>query len=138
LRTSRQIYAETALYPFTDNTFALRSPLTTSVKYYMKSFRKYQSRQIRTLRFELLAYELDGPHRRDYMKKLFEELELRRYLPGLQRIHMCVFPEKDWAIVPYATCETFLQSDLAPAMQAKGYEVTLQKMEAEWYKFEQQ
>lgn len=136
LRTCRQIYAETALLPFSANTFSwsFYSNLGTSVR----AFRKFQCSQLLEVQFEMPASDLNDPWSKNYLKGVFGGLTLGKWLPGLQLIHFCVFPDPSWDVISFTACDAFLRSDIVPIMLLKGYEITIEKMNEGWWDFHQE
>lgn len=56
-------------------------------------------------------------------------------LPGLQRLHICVFPDQGRSRVSFSQCEDLIRSKLAPFVQNEGLTVAWEKMNTAWDEF---
>jgi hypothetical protein len=135
LRTCRQIYAETAVLPFTINRFSMTCYWTLLKS--SKHFRKYQCSQIEKIQLEQSMYGLQERYR-ELVKSNLAERSLSTVLPGLRRIHIRAFPCSYYTGVTFGAFEAFLQSEVIPGMLAKGYQVSIEEMNITAEEFDKQ
>ncbi|KAF2830992.1 hypothetical protein CC86DRAFT_272702, partial [Ophiobolus disseminans] len=91
LRTCRQIYAETALLPFSANTFSWN--LSNQMKSSLSAFRKFQGNQLREVQFELVSRDMRADYNRNRARGMFSRVDHRKQLPSLQHIKICIFAD---------------------------------------------
>jgi hypothetical protein len=133
LRVCRQIYAETALLPFSANTFLFRRYWDMGGR--TNDLRKHQYSQIRDVQLEVTTLDTTKSVFQDRLTVRFKKMQLDRRFPGLQRLHVCVFPfrkKPKWSV---SKCEAFIRTNLAPDVLAMGYGVTIEKMRTGWPRF---
>jgi hypothetical protein len=125
LRTSRQIYAEASLVPYAANAF-------TKGRYsrfdaFKKRLKRYQRSQIRQIRVEVTYYELQRAS--SYHLNV---LDLHKWFPGLQQVHICVFPLSNSAAPSFPACVKILRTDIEPMIRDIGCDMTIEEMAIEW------
>jgi hypothetical protein len=133
LRVCRQIYAETALLPFTANTFSFVDFWDIGRR--TKDLRKYQYSQIRTLQLELYYLYPVNAVNQDRLRALLNKIRLIKRFPCLQCIHICLFPTAKRLKACRSNCEAFIRAELAPEVLAMGYELTIEKIRTSWGAF---
>jgi hypothetical protein len=129
LRVCRQTYAETALLPFSVNTFAALDCCNLGKS--VKAFKKYQRSQITHLQVEHLVSDVQASQ---WFKS---SLDLKNYdvLPGLRCVKFQLFPCMISGHKSFSEAETILRSLPEFALLADKYDAVVEEMEVSWLTF---
>jgi hypothetical protein len=130
LRVCRQIYAETALLPFSGNTFSVVA--CRKMGNPAKAFKKYQCSQITHLQVELWDSAVRVSPR--WFVSLLS-LKNFAFLPGLRCIKVQLFPDKDWEFMSFSKTKTLLRLIPEYALLADKYDLVVEKMDVSWVTF---
>jgi hypothetical protein len=130
LRTCRQIYAETAVLPYTDNTFSFCS--VRSMRYGLKHVKAHLRTHITSIQLEIDFDFRRSRHGFEYYVYLGERFSLRASLPGLKDVHAYLYQAK---MIDEATMQK-AKADLLGALRYQIPEMTVElKVEVTDQKF---
>lgn len=127
LLVCRQIYAETALLPFSSNTFSIRPHWRQKAA---KKFKTHQCKQVVELRFEMTVSEL-----KDHDSLVLLHPSRYTAMTGLRRIRICAFSDAEWNDTAFSEWEDALRPTVEHQLEAHGFELVVEKMGMSWVQY---